>query len=295
MPQESFLFDLSIRENIRLGNPGATDADVEAAARSAEVHDAILALPDGYDTNVGERGGRLSGGQRQRIALARAIVRNPAVLILDEATSALDPVTEAAIQATFERLRAGRTILSVTHRLTGVVTADRILVLQQGRLRQQGTHAELVARAGPYQDLWQKQAGFVLDGRRHRAEISIERLRLVPVFYGMSDQLLAEATHLFHTEEFPEGRLVFREGDLGACLYIIVRGSVELIHADAAGAAVRTAVLEDGDCFGERALLDAAPEHESARTLSPCVFLTLNRAAYQDMHERASARSRSPG
>jgi ATP-binding cassette subfamily B protein len=253
------------------------------------VHDVILALPDGYDTIVGERGGRLSGGQRQRIALARAIVRSPAVLILDEATSALDVATEAAIQATFERLRKGRTILSVTHRLTSVVSADRILVLQAGRLAQQGTHAELVVQDGPYRELWRKQGGFLVDAEHHRAGISLDRLRLVPVFYGVSDQRLGEATQLFHTEEFPQGRFVFRAGDFGHSLYVIVRGSVELIVTDGAGIETRTIVLQDGDCFGERALLESEPEHESARTLTPCVFLTLNRAAYLNITAEADA------
>jgi ATP-binding cassette subfamily B protein len=102
--QESFLFNTTIRENIRFGRPDASDEDVEAAARAAEIHDLIVSLPDGYNTIVGERGGRLSGGQRQRVAIARAIVRDPAILLLDEATSALDPTTEAAINSTLERL-----------------------------------------------------------------------------------------------------------------------------------------------------------------------------------------------
>jgi ATP-binding cassette subfamily B protein len=283
VPQESFLFDISIRENIRIGWPTATDGEIEAAARAAEVHDAVMELPQGYDTLVGERGGRLSGGQRQRIALARALVRNPAVLILDEATSALDPVTEAAIQTTFERLRSGRTILSVTHRLSGVVNADRILVLQQGRLRQQGSHADLSAHPGIYQDLWQKQNGFTVGRERQRAEISIERLRLVPVFFGVLDEQLAEAARQFSIEEWPEGHMVFRAGDFRSSMHIIVRGSVEMCQTDAAGTVTRTLVLDDGDCFGERALLDASPEYESARTLSPCVFLTMSRATYRDV------------
>ncbi len=193
VPQESFLFNISIRENIRLGNLKATQEEIEAAARAAEVHDFIAQLPEGYDTAAGERGGRLSGGQRQRVALARAILRDPAILILDEATSALDPGTEAAILNTLERLRAGRTILSVTHRLNSVVSADRILVLDRGALVEQGTHARLVAGNGPYRRMWEKQAGFKLDEARHHAEISLDRLRQAPVFYGMSDEELAEA------------------------------------------------------------------------------------------------------
>jgi ATP-binding cassette subfamily B protein len=151
--QEPFVFDLSIRENIRLGRRGATDAEVEAAA-AAQVHDWIASLPAGYDTGAGERGGRLSGGQRQRLALARALVRDPAVLVLDEATSALDPATQAAFDATLARLAHGRTVIRVTHRLTDVMRADRIFVLDGGRLAEQGTHRELLAREGTYHELW---------------------------------------------------------------------------------------------------------------------------------------------
>ena len=280
VPQESILFDMSVRENIRMGNPAANDEDVEAAARAAEVHDAILQLPQGYDTPAGERGGRLSGGQRQRIALARALVRSPAILILDEATSALDPIAEAGIRSTLERLRHGRTILSVTHRLNSVVNANRILVLQHGRLCQEGTHADLVDRPGPYRDLWTKQQGLSLDAAAHHAEISIDRLRLVPVFYGLPDSVLAEAVLLFQTQEAPAHHLVLREGDLGVCLYIIVRGSVEVTSSEERGHSTRF-VLEEGDCFCERALLEATPEMEHVRTLSPCVFLTLTQAGFR--------------
>lgn len=281
VPQESFLFDISIRENIRLGKPSATDVEVEAAARLAEVHDAILSLPEGYGTLCGQRGGRLSGGQRQRVALARALVRNPAVLILDEATSALDPATEAAIHETFERLRVGRTILSVTHRLSTVATADRILVIGKGRLVQQGTHRELTLCEGPYQTLWTRQQGLVFNTVRHQAGISIDRLRLVPVFYGFSDDLLREAVRLFQTEEHPPGFTLMIEGDLATSFYIIVRGSVELTSTS-----TRPVVLEDGDSFGESALLEDSPHGDTVRTLTPCVFLTLSRAAFEFLASR---------
>jgi ATP-binding cassette subfamily B protein len=132
--QENFLFDTTVRENIRLGSPRATDDEVEAAARAAEVHGFIAKLPRGYDTPVGEGGGRLSGGERQRIALARALVRNPRVLILDEATSALDVETEAAIVQTLQRVARDRTVISVTHRLASVAGASQIITLDSGRL-----------------------------------------------------------------------------------------------------------------------------------------------------------------
>jgi len=138
--QESFLFHATIRENIRLGKPGASDAEVEAAARAAEIHDFIESLPLGYDTNAGERGSLMSGGQRQRIAIARALVRDPAILLLDEATSALDHATEAAILATLRRAAAGRTVISVTHRLSSAVDADMVLVMAGGELVELGGH-----------------------------------------------------------------------------------------------------------------------------------------------------------
>jgi len=132
--QESFLFNTTMRENIRLGRPDATDAEVEAAARSAEIHDFIEGLPLGYETNAGERGSQMSGGQRQRMAIARALVRDPAILLLDEATSALDPATEAAILTTLRRASAGRTVIFVTHRLRLAEDADVILALEGGEL-----------------------------------------------------------------------------------------------------------------------------------------------------------------
>ncbi len=132
--QDSFLFNATIRENIRLGRRDATDSEVEAAARAAEIHDFIAALPLGYETIAGERGGLMSGGQRQRIAIARAIVRDPAILLLDEATSALDPATEAAILATLRRAAAGRTVIFVTHRRGAAADADLVLSLKDGKL-----------------------------------------------------------------------------------------------------------------------------------------------------------------
>jgi ATP-binding cassette subfamily B protein len=132
--QEVILFNGSVRENIRMGCLEASDEEVEAAAKSAEIHDFILTLPQGYDTPVGERGGQLSGGQRQRIALARALVREPAILILDEATSALDPATEAGILATLMRIAKKCTVIVITHRITQALRADVMFVMENGRL-----------------------------------------------------------------------------------------------------------------------------------------------------------------
>ena len=159
VPQETVLFSATVRENIRYGRLNATDAEIEAAAKSANAHDFIMALPEGYDTEFGERGANLSGGQRQRIAIARAILKDPRILILDEATSALDTESEKVVQAALDRLMVGRTSFVIAHRLSTIIGADRIYVLDGGRVREQGTHEELLAAGGLYAGLYQIQYG----------------------------------------------------------------------------------------------------------------------------------------
>ncbi|MBQ7336155.1 MAG: ABC transporter ATP-binding protein [Clostridia bacterium] len=156
--QDVYLFSGSVRENIAYGKIGATDAEIEDAARLAGAHDFIAALPDGYDTYVGERGVKLSGGQKQRISIARLFLKNPPILILDEATSALDNESERLVQESLEKLAKGRTTFTIAHRLTTVRSADRILVLTENGIAESGTHAELIAKGGIYNDLYQLYA-----------------------------------------------------------------------------------------------------------------------------------------
>ena len=151
--QETYLFHASVRENLRFARPEATDEEIEAAARTARIHDLIASLPDGYDTVVGERGYRFSGGEKQRMAIARTVLRNPPVLVFDEATSSLDTQTEAAVQAELERLSEGRTTITIAHRLSTIRDADQIVVLDAGRIVERGTHLELLERGGLYASL----------------------------------------------------------------------------------------------------------------------------------------------
>ena len=157
VPQDTVLFNDTIRANIAYGRPGAAQAEIEAAAQAAQIHDFIRLLPDGYDTLVGERGLKLSGGEKQRVAIARMVLKDPPILVFDEATSALDSGTERLIQSALRRLSAGRTTLIIAHRLSTVVDADQILVVEGGRVVEHGRHHQLLAKGGHYATMWARQ------------------------------------------------------------------------------------------------------------------------------------------
>jgi ATP-binding cassette subfamily B protein len=160
--QETYLFHASVRENLRFAKPDATDDEVEAAAEAARIHHVIAALPDGYDSIVGERGYRFSGGEKQRMAIARTILRNPPILVLDEATSSLDTETERLVQEALDRLAEGRTTIAIAHRLSTIREADQIVVLDRGRVVEIGRHQELILSGGRYTTLASRDADLAL-------------------------------------------------------------------------------------------------------------------------------------
>jgi len=177
VPQDTVLFNDTIRYNIRYGNPAASDADVERAARLASIHDFVMKLPDGYDTRVGERGLKLSGGEKQRVAIARTVLKDPAVLVLDEATSALDIGTEREIQGALREVSRNRTTMVIAHRLSTIVHADEILVLDEGRIVERGTHNQLVSAGGMYAEMWRRQKEAEDEMQKIRETFGLDELR----------------------------------------------------------------------------------------------------------------------
>jgi ATP-binding cassette subfamily B protein len=284
--QDSFLFVDSVRENIRVGRLEATDADVEAAARAAGIHDHILTMPEGYDTKLGPTGAQLSGGQRQRVAIARALVRRPSLLLLDEASSALDPGTEATVNQTLARASEGRTTISVTHRLQSVIRADRIFVFQSCRIVESGTHTELVGRNGPYAALWRKQSGFDVSLDGNQAAVTLERLREIALLAPLDDAQLEALAKLFICERAHAGQEVIRQGDPGDLFYVIARGTVSVTTSAIGRGPKEVAKLHDGDQFGEMALLFDAPRSATVTALTECLFLTLTRDSFNHLVAR---------
>ncbi len=268
--QDSFLFDATLRENIALGRPGATDADIDQAAAAAEVDTFVDSLPNGYNSLVGEGGSNLSGGQRQRVAIARALVRNPQVLLLDEATSALDPATERQINDTIERVAAGRTVIAVTHRLASITDYDRIFVIVDGRLAEDGKHSELIAAGGVYAGLWAEQTGQPMPDQPEFDAAAA--LRRVPFLTQVSDATLTALVAALDPFSLEAGSSL----DEGDSLVLVKHGEGEIVAGGRA-----TAMLTPGEAFGVGAAL-GVPSNTSLRAAETMELLALPAAALAD-------------
>lgn len=272
--QEPLIVRATIAEAVRFGRADASDAEVEQAIRAAALDEVIAELPEGSDTIIGEGGQSLSGGQRQRLALAQALVRNASLLVLDEATSALDPETEARIADTLDALPEGQTVLSITHRMNFARRADRIVVLADGRVAEEGTHDELMLANGLYARMYERQSGFAV-GAHGDIVISPNHLRLIPLLRELSADHLETLSDAFVTTRYEPGTTVVREGDRADAFYIVYRGQLEVRVRDQV-----IAVLEDGDHFGEVALVLNTRRTASIVARTPVTCLRLPREAF---------------
>lgn len=279
--QDNFLFNRSIKDNLSLANEKATLEDMIHASQLAEIHEFIMTLDYQYDTIVGERGGKLSGGQRQRLALARALISNPEILILDEATSALDPKTEIAINETLKRLARYKTIVAITHRLENITDYDLIYVIENGMVKESGTHQNLMAENGAYAALYGKQHGFIISDAFTHAEIEADRLSKIKLFEKLDSPMLNELIQFFKSEFYNSDQKIINAGDYGDCFYVIARGKVEVIIMLENGSEKVVSVLEDGDYFGEIALLKSVPRTATIRAKVPSLILSLKRTHFE--------------
>lgn len=281
--QQSILLNTTIRNNICFAKPDASDDEIINAAKRAGIHDYIVTLPKGYDSDVGVAGKWLSEGQKQRIALARAILPDPAILLLDEVTSALDPESEAGVNATIQRLARDRTVIMVTHRLASVMYVDRLVVIDQGQVKEQGRHDELLAQSGLYHRLWQLQSGFVISGDGQHAEVEGERLQAIPLFRDVALDTLNKLASQFASEFHQTGHSIYDEGQRGDKFFIVVRGTVSVSTLDAANQLIRLADMEDGDYFGEGEMLSRGRRTTTVKATSPCLVLALRAEHFHAM------------
>lgn len=285
--QENSLFNISVRENIRLGKSDASEEAIIQISKAVGLHDFIMMLPQGYGTPAGEHGVRFSLVQMQRLAMARAMLRNPEIVLLDEATSALDPVDEAEVSEMMRSLARGRTLISVTHRLSTTADADHIFVFDDGRIVEQGSHFELMAMNGFYATMWRKQAGFTFSADGTHVDVDAQRLKAFPILENLDEAKLTELAPFFATETFQPGREIVRQNDPGDKFYIIARGKVEVWRTEEqSGTTTRVAVLQDGDYFGEITLITGFPRTASVRTVTVCTCISLERGQFNRMLER---------
>lgn len=282
--QEHHLIRGTIEENIAFGNKEISLEEMTDAAKAAQIHNFISELPLGYKTLLDDRGSSLSGGQRQRIAIARSLIRKCDILIMDEPTSMLDPENEVAVNASLRSHAAGKTIIMVTHRLEATKDYDKILVMENGSVVEEGTHAELLLKEGSYAALWRKQHGFTFDAEGY-ARIIPERLRAIPIFAKVNPEVLDDLAQHFLTESFEAGSILINEGSKGDKFYITVRGTLQVLKKGPDGIDKELVVLSDGDHFGEIALLKSIPRTASIKALSHTSCLTLSRERFLKLVE----------
>ena len=284
VPQDALLLATTVYENIRFGLEAVSEDDVRRAAELAQAHEFIVKLPAGYDTQVGERGAGLSGGQRQRIALARALLRDPSVLILDEATSALDSTTQRAVQLGLtRRLREGqptRTIVKIAHRLETVADADVIFVLDGGRLVEEGGHDELMARGGLYAQLVADQVGVLADAVGPSPAQLVRWLARFSPFAELAPDALTRLADLLIRIERHTDEVIYLQGSAPDALYLVGRGRVDVLTADDGDERVVNTVIP-GQVLGLTSFSRQAPHTTSARAASDAVIFMLTRTAYE--------------
>lgn len=275
------MLSASVYDNICFGLREVTEAEVRRAADQASASEFIEHLPEGYDTLVGERGLGLSGGQRQRIALARALLRQPSVLILDEATSALDATTQRRVHEQLRADRPDRTIVKIAHRLETVSNADPIFVLDDGQLVEQGSHASLLAAGGLYARLFEDQVRLLHPTGEPSARDAARCLARLAPFASLSQPQLDRLAECLRPIRRPAGTLLYRQGAESDQLFVLGRGQVEVVTTDEAGAERIVTVLGPGTPFGVGGLVRGTPRSATVRTATEVLLYALDQAEYQ--------------
>ena len=294
VPQDALLLATTVYENIRFGLEGVSEADVRRAAELARAHDFIVALPEGYDTVVGELGAGLSGGQRQRLALARALLRDPSVLIIDEATSALDAITQRAVQPGLScRMHIGmppRTVIKIAHRLETVADADAIFVLDGGQLVEHGRHEDLVARGGLYAQLVADQVGALVDtSGPSQGQLKRWLARLSP-FAELSPESLDRLTQALIRCEARAGEEIYAQESPSDVLFVVGRGRVDVLTADDDDEPHLVNAVVPGQVLGVNSFSREAAHSTSARAASDAVIFKLTRPVYDALVRPVASR-----
>jgi len=281
--QETVLFNASLRDNITLAEDGFSDADLDRAIDASGLRPIVDQVPGGLDAELGADGLTLSSGESQRLGVARAVLRDPELLLLDEVASGLDPESEADVLDAIEGLRDGRTIISVTHRLESVKTVDQIIVIRGGRVIETGTFDRLIAADGPFATMWTKQHGFDVSANGLTASVQPDRLRAIPLFSMLPDAALVDLAAVFESQALTHRELAFRQGEFGSSFYVVARGTVEVVRDIDTDQEDTIAYLEDGDFFGEMALLSSELRNASIRSRGTTTLLRLERRAFNQL------------